>query len=135
MDSRPIDQGTGVRRRRECRSCGRRFTTYERIAPVLVRKRDARLEPFDASKIRRGLENALIDRSSPSGVVDSLVERAEALVRTATVEVTTDEIGWILLEGLREVDEVAYLRFASVHKDFQGASDFEKEMAVLEEND
>ncbi len=133
VDSRPADQGEAIRRRRECRACGHRFTTYERVAPTLVRKRDGRVEPFDSEKIRRGLENALTDRPLPEGAIDRLVERGEALAREAGTEVTADEIGRVVLDGLRDIDEVAYLRFASVYKEFQGARDFEREMAALEE--
>ena len=99
----------------------------------MVRKRDGRVEPFDADKIRRGLENALADRPLPAGTVDALVERCEELSRTTATELAADDIGRVVLDGLREVDEVAYLRFASVYKEFQGASDFHKEMAALEE--
>ncbi len=133
VDSRPVDAGDGIRRRRECRACGHRFTTYERVAPTLVRKRDGRIEPFDARKIRRGLDNALADRPLPPGAIDAVVERCEELARSSVNEVAADDIGRVVLEGLRAVDEVAYLRFASVYKEFQGASDFHKEMAALEE--
>ncbi len=131
VDSRSANQGDAIRRRRECRSCGNRFTTYERVAPTLVRKRDGRLEPFDVGKIRRGLDAALADRPMPVATRNRLIERCEALTRMP--EVSAEEIGNIVLDGLREVDEVAYLRFASVYKEFQGASDFEREMAALEE--
>lgn len=133
VDSRPVDQGEAIRRRRHCRACGYRFTTYERVTPTLVRKRDGRLEPFDALKIRRGLDNALADRPLPVGTVDLLVARCEALARDAAGDVTADEIGRTVLEALRDLDQVAYLRFASVYKEFQGTGDFEREMAALEE--
>ncbi len=133
VDSRPIDRGDSIRRRRECRACGHRFTTYERMAPTYVRKRDGQLEPFDPDKIRRGLANALADRPLPHGTVEALVERANEMVHSGVAEVTADEIGRLVLDGLREVDQVAYLRFASVYKEFQGTRDFEKEMAALEE--
>ena len=132
VDTRTTPESHSIRRRRECLSCGRRFTTYERVAPTFVRKRDGRLEPFDPDKIRRGLENALADRPLPTGTVDALVERGEGFARSST-EVSAEEIGRIVLEGLRDVDQVAYLRFASVYKEFQGASDFEREMASLED--
>lgn len=103
------------------------------MAPTYVRKRDGRLEPFDPEKIRLGLANALADRPLPRGTVDALVARANEMVHSGASEVTADEIGRLVLDGLREVDQVAYLRFASVYKEFQGARDFEKEMAALEE--
>lgn len=134
IDSRPADQGDAVRRRRLCRVCGQRFTTYERVAPTMVRKRDGSREPFDASKIRRGVENALADRPVPPGTMDRVVSRAEALKFSGATEVDAEDIGKAVLDELRAVDEVAYLRFASVYKEFQGASDFEREMAALEDS-
>ena len=89
------------------------------------------MEPFDVGKIRRGLDAALADRPMPVATRDRLIERCEALTRMP--EISAEEIGRTVLDGLREFDEVAYLRFASVYKEFQGASDFEKEMAALEE--
>jgi transcriptional repressor NrdR len=89
------------------------------------------MQPFDPEKVRSGLESALADRPVPVDTVELLVARTEALFDSAS-SVTTEEIGRVVLEGLREVDEVAYLRFASVYKDFQGASDFEREMAAME---
>lgn len=133
VDSRPSDAGSAIRRRRECQSCTHRFTTYERVAPALVvRKRDGSTEPFDARKIRRGLEAALADRPLPVGTIDGIVAEAEAMQRSNLAEVTADEIGRLVLERLRSVDEVAYLRFASVYKEFQAAEDFEREVAALE---
>ena len=99
----------------------------------MVRKRNGRLEPFDPDKIRRGLESALVDRPVPAGTIDRLVDRCEAHAREVATEISADEIGRLVLEGLREADHVAYLRFASVYKDFQGAGDFEREMAALED--
>ncbi len=132
IDSRPAEGGSAVRRRRRCETCEHRFTTYERSVPaVQVRKRSGALQPFDPEKVRSGLEAALADRPVAADTMDRLVARTEALFDSAS-PVTTDEIGRVVLEGLREVDEVAYLRFASVYKDFQGASDFEREMAALE---
>ena len=132
IDSRPADAGSAVRRRRRCETCSHRFTTYERYVPAAqVRKRDGTAQPFNPEKVRSGLESALADRPVPVDTVERLVARTEALFDTAS-SVTTEEIGRLVLEGLREVDEVAYLRFASVYKDFQGASDFEREMAAME---
>lgn len=132
IDSRPADGGSAVRRRRRCENCSHRFTTYERSVPASqVRKRSGAVQPFDPEKVRSGLESALADRPVPVDTVERLVARTEALFDSAS-SVTTEEIGRVVLEGLREVDEVAYLRFASVYKDFQGTSDFEREMAAME---
>ncbi|MFW2339500.1 MAG: transcriptional regulator NrdR [Acidimicrobiia bacterium] len=135
VDSRPAEQGRAIRRRRECESCGDRFTSYERIeALLMVRKRSGRAEPFRTDKLRRGLESALADRPVGSGTLDDLVDTIENELRSAGTVVSSDEIGKEVLGRLRELDQVAYLRFASVYKDFSGAEDFEREMAALEES-
>lgn len=134
VDSRPANAGAAIRRRRECTQCGARFTTYERHAvAVMVRKRNGLLEPFDPAKVRRGVESALADRPVPVGTLDDLVSRVESMA-SAAGEVTSEQIGHEVLAGLREADEVAYLRFASVYKEFEGARDFEREMAALEDD-
>ncbi len=134
VDSRPAEEGREVRRRRACPSCGQRFTTYERAQlPLLVRKRDGSTEPFVLDKVRSGIERALGGREIAEGVVDGILEEVEVAAQLASPEVASEELGRIVLEGLRRADEVAYLRFASVYKDFQGAQDFEKEMASLDE--
>jgi len=134
IDSRSAEEGASIRRRRECIYCGHRFTTYERAAyQPMVRKRDGRLEPFAADKVRFGIEHALADRPVPAGLVEELVLATESLFSPKEPVVSAAEIGDMVLEGLRAADEVAYLRFASVYKDFTGAVDFEREMASLEE--
>lgn len=135
VDSRPSDGGSTIRRRRECTSCGHRFTTYERYAvSITVRKRNGSIEDFDAAKIRRGVESALADRPVPSDTIAKIVARVDAMAAAEGPEVEADAIGREVLAGLRDADEVAYLRFASVYKEFQGASDFEREMAALEQD-
>ncbi len=134
IDSRSAEEGRAIRRRRECIKCGHRFTTHERAAyQPLVQKRDGRLDPFSADKVRAGIEQALADRPVPAGTVEELVTRAESLFSAASAVVPAGQIGDTVLAGLRAVDEVAYLRFASVYKEFSGASDFEREMAAMEE--
>ena len=134
IDSRPAGAGSEVRRRRACPVCAKRFTTYERAElPLLVRKRGGATDPFDLEKVRSGIERALGGRTIADGVIEGILERVGAAAQAAAPEITSDEIGRIVLEGLRQADEVAYLRFASVYKDFQGARDFEKEMATLED--
>ena len=134
VDSRPADAGAAIRRRRECEECGARFTTYERLATVrMVRKRSGELQPFELAKIQRGLEFALADRPVPEDGIAGMVDRIDgALLDTGGIA-QTDRIGQLVLAELRAVDEVAYLRFASVYQDFQGASDFEEALAELGE--
>ena len=132
VDSRAADEGTAVRRRRSCARCGHRFTTFERPSVVVVIKRDGRRQPFDASKVRLGVEITLADRPVPQDAVDDLVATVERAAYTSHGSIHADEIGNIVLEGLRDLDEVGYLRFASVYKEFQKASDFEREVASLD---
>lgn len=133
VDSRPADQGASIRRRRECLGCHSRFTTYERAeAVLLVRKRDGVIEPFQTEKVRRGLERALTDRPVDANDVDVMVEEVELAARAAGPVIESDVVGRAVLEQLRGADEVAYLRFASVYKDFQVAADFEREVAALD---
>ena len=133
IDSRPADQGTSIRRRRACATCGHRFTTYERGVPVLlVRKRSGRLEPFSPQKLHRGVEAALADRPVPASALAELLDDVEAAATAHGGPMSSDAIGRLVLDGLRVLDEVAYLRFASVYKDFQGADDFGREVAALE---
>lgn len=133
VDSRPVESGTSIRRRRSCEACDSRFTTYERILTVrIVRKRDGRTEPYVADKLRRGVESALADRPVPPHAVDDLIESIESELQPATGAVSSDRIGKLVLERLRQLDEVASVRFASVYKEFQGAQDFERELEELE---
>lgn len=133
IDSRPADDGVAIRRRRSCERCGARFTTYERCERTLmVKKRSGSLEPFDAAKLSAGIGAALADRPASAAQVSALVAGVEAESRAAGGVVDSERIGLVVLEHLRSLDEVAYLRFASVYKDFQGAEDFEREMAALE---
>ncbi|WKZ82740.1 MAG: transcriptional regulator NrdR [Acidimicrobiia bacterium] len=134
VDSRPIDAGSAIRRRRACEACGNRFTTYERRqAALMVRKRDGRLEAFDPEKVRSGVVAALADRQPGPGAVDDLVAAAEAFAEARGPLVESVDIGHLVLDELRRLDEVAYLRFASVYKDFEGAEDFGREVAALED--
>lgn len=133
VDSRPAESGSAIRRRRECEVCEHRFTTYERLEPQLVvRKRNGRLEVFSAPKLASGVSAALADRPVSGSDVEELVSEVEESLRDRGPQVTSEEIGREILDRLKALDEVAYLRFASVYKDFQGAADFEKEMAELE---
>lgn len=133
VDSRPAENGMSIRRRRECGVCDHRFTTYERLEPqLMVRKRNGRLEAFSGPKLASGISAALADRPVSGSEIQALVEEVEVSLRQIGAQVTSEEIGREVLDRLRGLDEVAYLRFASVYKEFQGAADFEKEMAELE---
>jgi transcriptional repressor NrdR len=135
VDSRPAEGGLSIRRRRECEGCGQRFTTYERMEPqMMVRKRNGRLEPFSAAKLAAGISAALADRPVSGSSIERLVVEVEATFR-GSGQVSSEDIGREVLERLRALDEVGYLRFASVYKEFQGAADFEKEVAALESAD
>ena len=133
VDSRPAENGASIRRRRQCEQCGHRFTTYERVEPqLMVMKRTGRLEPFSTAKLASGISAALADRPVSGSDVEELVEELEETVRSRGAQVSSEDVGRLVLDRLREIDEVAYLRFASVYKDFKDAADFEKEMAALD---
>ena len=134
IDSRPTEDGSAIRRRRECISCGKRFTTYEKIEeiPIMVVKRDGRREPFDSEKIRIGIRKACEKRPIAADVQDKLAEDVSREVfNTLASEVTTRDIGEILMRKLKDVDEVAYVRFASVYRDFSNAESFADELNKL----
>lgn len=134
IDSRPSEEGVAIRRRRECESCAFRFTTYERSEVARrVRKRSGRLEPFDTAKLSAGLRSALAERPVPGHAVDDIVTKVESTVFAAVGPIESSTIGALVLEGLKELDTVAYLRFASVYEDFEGAKDFEQALAELGE--
>ena len=134
IDSRPTEDGSAIRRRRECINCGKRFTTYEKIEeiPIMVVKRDGRREPFDSEKIRMGIRKACEKRPIAADVQDKLVEDVTREVfNTLASEVTTRDIGEILMRKLKDVDEVAYDRFASVYREFKDTQTFMKELQHL----
>ena len=136
IDSRPAEGGHSIRRRRQCEACEHRFTTYERLEPQLVvRKRSGRLEAFSGTKLASGLSAALADRPVSGSTVEVLVEEVEEALRSQGPQVSSEQIGREVLARLKELDEVAYLRFASVYKDFQDVADFERELAELESTD
>lgn len=134
IDSRAAKEGSAVRRRRECLQCGQRFTTYEEIELGLlyVIKRDGRREPFDRSKLWGGLRRAAEKRPIPAALLESVVDRIESRLRgLGTNEVTSSAIGEEVMAELREIDEVAYVRFASVYRHFKDASQFMDEVQSL----
>ncbi|MEA2432642.1 MAG: transcriptional repressor NrdR [Actinomycetota bacterium] len=135
VDSRPMEEGRAIRRRRECLACGRRFTTFERQeeVPLLVVKRNGVEEPFDAEKITAGIRQATKNRPVSEAEIAELADDVEDAMRAHEVRpVPTAEIGREVLERLRDLDEVAYLRFASVYKDFQELDDFERELGLIQ---
>jgi transcriptional repressor NrdR len=133
VDSRSADGGSAIRRRRECLSCRRRFTTYERLEQVglVVVKRDGHKEPFDRAKVIAGVAKAIKNRPVTDEQVESLAASAEDELRRKGPIVTSQEVGLEILGLLRALDDVAYLRFASVYKDFQEVTDFERELGLL----
>lgn len=131
VDSRSIDSGKIIRRRRECLTCGKRFTTHE-MAILNVIKRNGLSEPFSRDKVLRGVRRACQGREVSEDELKLLVEKVETTVRaTGASEIPSHDVGMAILGPLRELDEVAYLRFASVYKSFSSLEDFEKEMAAL----
>ena len=131
VDSRESKEGAVIRRRRECLSCGKRFTSYERIdqIPHLVVKKDGRRERFDREKIMAGLLKACEKRPVSMRSLDAVVDRVEAMVHESPDrEVSADQIGEFLMDQLRELDKVAFVRFASVYRDFKDVDQF---MATL----
>ena len=132
--SRAAEDGAAVRRRRQCLKCDTRFTTYERIdeLPVYVMKRSGDKEPFDRLKIVAGLGSATKGRPVSVQDLDDLATSVEDAMRLTGGDVTSAQVGQAVLERLRKLDEVAYLRFASVYKGFDEASDFQREITLLE---
>ena len=131
-DSRVAEDG--IRRRRECRSCRRRFTTYERVqaGPLLVSKRDGRREEFSREKLLSGLRKACAKRPVPGAVIEGLVDDIESgLAQRSNAEIPASDLGTIIMERLREIDRVAYIRYASVYRDFQDIESFEKAVRDL----
>jgi transcriptional repressor NrdR len=134
VDSRPSDEGAAVRRRRECLDCGRRFTTYERFeeAALAVRKRSGFVEPFDRDKLQAGIERAIAGRAVAPGAAEAIADDVEEQARGQGVEVGSEFLGLAVLEHLRTLDPVSYLRFASVYKGFEDVGDFEREFMELQ---
>jgi transcriptional repressor NrdR len=133
VDSRPAPVGDAIRRRRECRACGHRFTTFERIElpELLVRKRSGTVSAFSRAKVLEGMSRAAKSRV-PAPDLERASGAVEAALRDLGVrEVTSEQVGLQVLVQLRDLDPVAYVRFASVYKDFQGPEDFEKELSTL----
>ena len=135
IDSRPTDENERIRRRRECIQCGKRFTTYETIenVPIIVVKKDKSREFFDRNKVMEGMLRACKKRPVTSQVLDDAIMEIETTLQSATDrEVSSVRIGELIMEKLKEIDEVAYVRFASVYKAFDSASSFVEEISKLQ---
>ena len=136
IDSRSADDDRTIRRRRECMGCGRRFTTYETIevSPVLVVKSDGNRQAFDVGKIKRGMIKACEKRPVPAEKIDRLADDiAKRVYNSMEPEITSKEIGELVMEGLKELDEVAYVRYASVYRSFKDISSFMSELQKMME--
>lgn len=139
IDSRSTEDGSAIRRRRSCPECTYRFTTYERLesAPLMVMKRSGTRQPFDRAKVVFGVRSACKGRPVDDEQIDALAEMVEDDMRLAQVagtEITSSTVGHAVLERLRDLDKVAYVRFASVYKNFDDTSDFSRELALLKQS-
>ncbi len=135
VDSRPTDDGTAIRRRRECLKCGKRFTTYEKIEeiPIMVIKKDGRREEFDSQKIANGVRKACagkrpISVTAQDELVDDVVRE---VFNSLEQEITSDAIGEMVMVRLKSLDEVAYIRFASVYRQFKDINTFMDELKLM----
>ena len=136
IDSRPTDENERIRRRRECIQCSKRFTTYETIedVPVIVIKKDRSREVFDRNKILKGMLRACEKRKVTVAELDEKIDEIEAQLQSSVDrEVSSSRIGELIMEKLKEIDEVAYVRFASVYKEFDSVESFRDELAKLGE--
>lgn len=137
LDSRPTDEGQAIRRRRECIQCGKRFTTYEKIEeiPIIVVKKDGNRQTFDRNKLLNGIIKSCEKRPVSINTIDNLVYSIErTLSNSLEKEVTSVEIGEMVMNGLKDIDEVAYVRFASVYRQFKDLNSFMEELkAILDE--
>lgn len=135
-DSRPTEDNASIRRRRQCSSCGARFTTFERVQlrEVVVVKSGERREPFERSKLEQSVALACRKRSIDQERLDQLISGIQRQVETSgEAEVPSSHIGELVMEGLRQIDSVAYIRFASVYRDFSEARDFEEFASTVQE--
>lgn len=138
IDSRASQEGSAIRRRRECLKCGRRYTTYERPEEVAIKviKKDGSRAPFDREKIKRGLERACVKRPISSLRIESTVAAIENDVYASfDSEVDTRELGQLVMEHLRDLDQVAFVRFASVYRQFNDVQDFFEELRPMLEGE
>jgi len=138
IDSRAAEDGTIIRRRRECTNCGKRFTTYETVenTPIFVVKTSGARQAFDPNKIRSGIIKACEKRPVPASTIDKIVEDIQKKIYNSLAqEVTSKELGEMVCEALKETDEVAYVRFASVYRSFTDTTSFIKELEKMVKKD
>ncbi len=134
LDSRPTEEGASIRRRRECLACKRRFTTYEKIegVPIMVIKKDKGREPFDREKLMRGIVKACEKRPVSVEIMENMVSTIENIIQNSLDrEITSSRIGDLVMEQLKGIDEVAYVRFASVYRQFKDINTFMQELRKL----
>lgn len=134
VDSRPSENNDAIRRRRECAKCGFRYTTYERCeeTPLIVIKRDGRKETFERQKLMRGLFAATVKRNVDVSVLNGLIDDIEAELRDGGItEVSSIDLGNMIMKKLMKVDKVAYIRFASVYREFKDVDDFMEELRSI----
>ena len=134
LDSRPTEEGASIRRRRECMACKRRFTTYEKIegVPIMVIKKDKGREPFDREKLMRGIVKACEKRPVSVEIMENMVSTIENIIQNSLDrEITSTRIGDLVMEQLKGIDEVAYVRFASVYRHFKDINTFMQELRKL----
>ncbi|MCX7773867.1 MAG: transcriptional regulator NrdR [Clostridia bacterium] len=134
IDSRPTDEGATIRRRRECLSCHKRYTTYEKVEslPIMVVKKDGSRQPYDREKVRKGILRACEKRSISIDQIENVLDSIEAQISNSLErEVTSEFIGELVMDKLRELDEVAYVRFASVYRQFRDINTFMNELNKL----
>ena len=134
VDSRPVEENNSIRRRRMCDACGRRFTTYEKVEtiPLIVIKKDQNRKQYDRGKIEAGILRACYKRPVPVERINSTIDAIEAKIfNTEDREISSSKIGEIVMEELKNLDEVAYVRFASVYREFKDVNTFMKELSKL----
>ena len=134
IDSRPTDDGKSIRRRRECMSCGRRFTTFETIEvlPFLVVKRDGTRQTYDKNKVKSGIIRSCYKRPISMAQIDKIVDSIEKqLYNSLEQEIASSVIGDLVMKELKELDEVAYIRFAAVYREFKDSATFFEEMSKI----
>lgn len=134
IDSRATEDGTSIRRRRECMACGKRFTTYETVetTPILVIKTSGARQAFDENKIKNGIIRSCEKRPVPMAKIDELVENIKKQIyNSLEQEISSSRIGEMVMNGLKEIDEVAYIRFASVYRQFKDTSTFLQEIEKM----
>lgn len=134
IDSRPTDEGQAIRRRRECINCSKRFTTYEKIEeiPIMIVKKDGNRQAYDRNKILNGILKACEKRPVPMSIIEKIVDDIEKnLSNSLEKEITSVEIGEMVMNKLKDVDEVAYVRFASVYRQFKDVNSFMEELKKI----